>query len=139
MGGVKLPSFHMKVKKVTIKLNSQVSGILTGEDTPAFLYRITGTDVAGVEHAYTLMVQTDGDTLNGSRGIKVYAGKYTVSQILVSRYNPKNARNILNASPDGINAILDVLGNDKGEVLFTYTLKTFRGYSHRDSVINQIG
>ena len=126
------------LKEVSITLDSQVSDIIRGENPPAFLYHINGTDAAGVDHEYEVMVQTksskDGSyTLSG-----LFAGRYTVTQTPVSRYVPGKAQNISHASVSGINASVDVLNYMSAEVLFPYTIQQYGGFGHTSNVENSI-
>lgn len=129
-------SVVLYLKRTTIVCDSQVSAVINGENPPAFLYRISGTDAAGVEHTYHLMVQTDG-TGNGSNALSdVLAGTYTITQIPVQRYIPLDAKNVLHATPSGPSATVDVLHHEKAEVLFPYALFQYGGFSHTDSAHN---
>lgn len=128
-------SVVLYLKRTQLVLNSRVSDTIDGEQSPAFLYTISGTDAAGVEHSYHLMVQTNGKTgQNQLDGI--LAGTYTVTQIPVQRYIPLDAENISHAVPSGPSATVDVLHHEKAEVLFPYTLSQYGGFSHTDSVDN---
>lgn len=129
-------SVILYLKRTTIVCDSQVSNVINGENPPAFLYRISGTDAAGVEHTYHLMVQTDG-TGNGSNALSdVLAGTYRITQIPVQRYRPLDAKNVLHATPSGPSATVDVLHHEKAEVLFPYALSQYGGFSHTDSADN---
>ena len=127
------------MKRVSIVLDSRVSDIIHGEAAPSFMYMISGTDVAGVQHSYNLMVQTSGSSKFGTNRLDdLFAGTYKVTQIPVSRYVAENAQNVRNSTPDGVNAAVDVATNDVAEVLFPYTLHQYGGFSHTDGVTNKL-
>lgn len=135
------------MKHVSLTLNSKVSAIIDGENAPAFMYHITGQDVAGVTHSYDVMVQTDMSTLKGKNIVPVdsgaeepymFAGNYTVTQYDVSRYIAGNAENVLNTTPVGKNANVDLKNNTSAEVLFPYTIKQYGGLSGVHSLINKL-
>lgn len=127
------------MKHVTITVDSQVSDIIKGERAPAFMYHISGTDVAGVTHEYDLLVQTNLASKLGSNRIPdLFAGTYTITQTPVSRYNPGTAVNISNAAPNGINASVDVKNYDSAEVKFPYTIKEYGWYYGVDGKINKL-
>ena len=126
------------MKRVSIVLDSQISGRIAGENPPSFFYHVEGTDAAGVNHEYHVMVQV-GDNNTGTNTLgDIFAGNYTVTQIPVQRYIPGDAVNILHAVPSGIHASADVLNNTKAEVLFPYGIQQYGGFGHTDSVINRI-
>lgn len=125
------------IQRVRIVLNSRVSDIIRGEEAPAFMYEISGTDAAGVQHKYSVMVQTDGGSKFGTNSVAdVMAGNYMVKQVPVQRYIPGNAQNVANATPSGSNANVNVLNNTRAEVLFPYTMNQYGGFSHTDGVKN---
>lgn len=127
------------MKHVSIILDSQVSDIIIGESSPAFIYHIRGTDVAGVVHEYNLLVQTNVYSRFGTNRIPdLFAGVYTIIQTPVSRYNPLTAVNVNNAVADGINATVDVKNNNSAEVKFPYTIKEYGWYYGIDSQINSL-
>lgn len=116
------------MKHVQVILDSRVDEIIKGENPPAFFYHVEGRDAAGVNHAYDVMVQVDKTTLNGTNKTPdLFAGTYKVTQTPVSRYNPQNAQNVSHATPDGINATVDVLNYNSAEALFPYTIKQMGG------------
>lgn len=125
------------LKRVTLTLDSQVSDIIEGETPPAFLYHIEGTDAAGVDHSYDLMVQTEADTKSGSNTLSgMLAGNYEITQVPVSRYVPQTAQNVSHGTVSGINASVNLLDYDSGEILFPYTIQQYGGFGHTDSVVN---
>lgn len=127
------------MKRVSIVLDSRVSDIINGEAAPSFMYMIHGTDVAGVQHSYNLMVSTNGSSKFGTNRLDdLFAGTYNVTQVPVSRYVAENAQNVKNSTPDGVNAAVDVVGNDIAEVLFPYTINQYGGLSHTDGVTNKL-
>ena len=127
------------MKRVSIVLDSRVSDIIHGEAAPSFMYMISGTDVAGVQHSYNLMVQTSGSSKFGTNRLDdLFAGTYKVTQIPVSRYVAENAQNVRNSTPDGVNAGVDVVSNDIAEVLFPYGITQYGGFSHTDGVTNKL-
>ena len=135
------------MKHVSLTINSKVSDIIEGENAPAFMYHITGQDVAGVTHSYDVMVQTDGSTLKGKNIVPVvsgaeepymFAGNYTVTQYDVSRYIAGNAENVSNITPVGKNANVDLKNNTSAEVTFPYTIKQYGGFSGVHSLINKL-
>lgn len=127
------------MKHVDIILDSQVSEIISGESAPAFMYHVTGTDVAGVSHSYNLMVQTNGSSKFGTNRLTdLFAGEYTITQIPVSRYVAGNAMNVSHGIVDGVNASVDVKNYDSAEVLFPYSLEQYNGLSHTDGETNRL-
>ena len=135
------------MKHVKLTLNSVVDDIIKGEDAPAFMYHITGTDVAGVQHSYDVMVQTDVGTKKGTNIVPVnsgdeepymFAGNYTVTQYDVSRYVARNAQNVANTTPVGQNANANLTNNDSAEVTFPYGIKQYGGFSGVHSLINKL-
>ena len=127
------------MKRVSIVLDSQVSDMIKGERAPAFLYHIDGTDVAGVRHAYHLLVQTNtGSGFGTSRFTDLFAGTYTVTQTPVSRYRIETAVPVSHATADGINASVDVLNYDSAEVKFPYTIQEYGWYLGMDSRTNSL-
>ena len=127
------------MKRVSIVLDSQVSDMIKGERAPAFLYHIDGTDVAGVRHAYHLLVQTNtGSGFGTSRLTDLFAGTYTVTQTPVSRYRIETAVPVSHATADGINASVDVLNYDSAEVKFPYTIQEYGWYLGMDSRTNSL-
>ena len=127
------------MKHVSIILDSQVSDVIKGENAPAFLYHIRGTDAAGVRHEYNLLVQTNVSSGFGtSRLTDLFAGTYEITQTQVSRYRAGTAVNISHAVSSGINATADVLNHDTAEVRFPYTIEEYGWYSGTDSEINHL-
>lgn len=132
------------MKHVNIILYSEVDCIVPGEDPPAFVYHISGTDAAGVNHQYNVVVQT-GSSKTGSYSVnetmnypKLFAGTYTVTQTPVSRYVPGTAVNVSNATINGISAAVDVLNNTSGSVRFPYTLTNHGWYYGVESKRNSL-
>ena len=127
------------MKHVTIILDSQVSDIIKGEQAPAFLYHISGTDVAGVAHEYDILVQTNTSSKFGSsRASGLFAGTYIITQTPVSRYNAETAVNISNGTANGINASVNVKDYDSAEIRFPYTVKEYGWYYGVNSRINRV-
>ena len=135
------------MKHVSLKINSKVSDIIDGENAPAFMYHITGQDVAGVTHSYDVMVQIDAESETGYNVVPVatngeepymFAGNYTITQYDVSRYIAGNAENVTNITPVGKNATANLTDNDFAEVLFPYTIKQYGGLSGVHSLINKL-
>ena len=127
------------LKRVNITLDAHVSDIIRGEMAPAFLYRIEGTDAAGVNHTYHLLVQTNELSRFGSRHLTgLFAGTYTITQIPVSRYVPGSAVNVEHGTPDGINAVADVLHYEHAEIRFPYTIREYGWYYGVNSRINNL-
>ena len=127
------------MKRVTIILDSQVSDIIKGENAPAFLYHISGTDVAGIAHEYDLLVQTNTSSKFGSNRLSnLFAGTYAITQTPVSRYNPITAVNISNGTANGINASVNVKDYDSAEIRFPYTIKEYGWYYGVNSRINKL-
>lgn len=126
------------LKEVSITLNSQVSDMIDGENPPAFLYQISGTDAAGVEHTYHVMVETDASGKGQNRAVDLFAGMYTITQIPVQRYVPGPAEDLGNVSVSGINGTADVLHHTEAEVRFPYTISQYGGFSHTDEEINSL-
>lgn len=126
------------LKRVSIRLNSQVSDIIDGENPPSFLYEISGTDAAGVKHTYHVMVETDVSGTGQNEASDLFAGTYTIIQIPVQRYVPGPAEDLGNVSVSGINGTADVLHHTKAEVLFPYTISQYGGFSHTDGEINAL-
>lgn len=126
------------MKRVTLVLNSEVSDIIEGENPPAFLYQIEGTDAAGVDHTYNLMVQTDSSKEGQNSLTNLFAGTYKITQIPVSRYLPEPAENIFHTSVSGTSAFADLLDYDHAEVLFPYTIRQYGGFGHTDGAVNQL-
>ena len=116
-------SVILYMKHASITLDSRVSEVIKGENAPAFLYHVSGTDVAGVRHEYDVLVQTDSSTKSGSNSVPdVFAGTYTVTQTPVSRYAAGNAEVVENAAASGVNATVDVIDNSHAEARFPYTV-----------------
>ena len=126
------------MKRAALILNSEVSDIIEGENPPAFLYQIEGTDAAGVDHSYNLMVQTDASKEGQNSLTGLFAGTYTVTQVPVSRYLPEPAENLSHTSVSGISASADLLDYDRAEVLFPYTIRQYGGFGHTDGAVNQL-
>ena len=127
------------MQHVSIILDSQVSDIIKGERAPAFLYQISGTDVAGVRHTYHLLVQTNDVSKLGSNRISgLFAGTYTVTQTPVSRYVPDTAVSISHATISGINATVDVKNHTSAEVKFPYTIREYGWYYGVNSKANRL-
>ena len=111
----KTDSVILYMKHVSITIDSQVSDVIYGENAPAFVYHISGTDVAGVEHAYNILVQTDMDSKKGSNMLtNVFAGTYTVTYTPVSRYTTEIA-----------DTVIDILDTVSAEVTFLYNIEEY--------------
>lgn len=124
------------LKRVSLILDSEVSGHIEGEQHPAFLYHITGTDAAGVSHTYDLLVQTkDGKGSNQKTGL--YAGTYEVTQTSVSRYHPEPAEAVQNADVNGIHGTAKLIDSTISELKFPYTLSKWDGSGSVDKKVNQ--
>lgn len=125
------------MKHCSINLQASVNELISGEHYPGFMYHITGTDVAGVSHSYNVMVPMSG--LTGSNVVPdVFAGIYTVTQVPVSRYKPQTAVNVLNATPSGINASVNVRDNTSATVKFPYKITQYQGFSHTNNKTNKL-
>ena len=127
------------MKHVSVILDSQVSDIIKGERAPAFLYHITGTDVAGVRHDYNLLVQTNVSSKFGTNRLSdLFAGTYSVTQTPVSRYCVENSIPVSNATANGVNATVYVLNYDSAEVKFPYTIREYGWHYGVNSKTNSL-
>lgn len=125
------------LKRVTIVLDSVVDRMIAGERAPSFIYRVQGTDAAGVSHSYLVCVAVNGNTKQGTNSLSgVYAGTYTVTQTPVSRYVPGTAVNISHGTPNGIHGSVDVLRYDRAELKFPYSLRQYEGFGSMDNQDN---
>ena len=126
------------LKHVTITIRSQVSDLIQGENPPAFLYFVTGTDAAGVDHSYSVLVETDRSR-NGSYVLKdLFAGQYQIVQTPVQRYLPGTAKNISNMTISGSSVSTDLRSQTSAEVLFPYTIQQYGGFAHTDNEVNHL-
>jgi uncharacterized repeat protein (TIGR02543 family) len=127
------------MKRVDITVNSTVNDIIKGEDGPAIAYIVKGTDVAGVEHRYTLMNQIDVESLRGSdTTAKIFAGTYDITAIPVSRYYLISKTDRQNVEENGDVERADVIENKHAEITYNYEMKQYEGFSSVDSVVNHI-
>ncbi len=135
------------MKHVKLTLNSTIrdiyndpgKGLIKGENPPAFMYHISGTDVAGVAHEYNVMVQTNKDLtpISGQNLVPdMFAGTYQITQIPVSRYEPLTAINNSNTVPNGINATANIIVPDSAEATFPYQIKQYGGFGAVTSATN---
>lgn len=132
-------SVILYMKHVSITVDSQVSDVIKGESPPRFIYRISGTDVAGTAHEYYLMVQINANSKFGTNRVPdLFAGTYTITQIPVSRYIPGTAVNISNGTINGIHASVDVKNNLSAEVKFPYTIREYGWYYGVNSKTNSL-
>ena len=126
------------MRHVSLVLDSTVSDVIKGEDAPAFLYHVSGTDVAGVRHEYDVLVRT-GSNKKGTNSVSdMFAGTYDITQLPVSRYVPGNAKNVSGATPNGINAKADLRNAASAEVLFPYTIRQYSGFASVDAADNAV-
>ncbi len=124
------------MKHVVLTLDSVVTDIISGENPPAFLYHVEGTDVAGVSHAYDVLVQTGPDGTGTKTAPDLFAGTWTVTQILVSRYVPGTAENVKASTINGINGTANLITAAEAEIRFPYTIKQYGGFGSMDSETN---
>lgn len=127
--------------RTTITLRSEVSDIIRGENPPAFMYHISGYDVAGMPHEYNILVNTSIATYSGEKTlVNIFAGRYDVTQTPITRYNPQNTRNIVNGSVNGINAHVTPLTPAGSSATFPYTIDQYGGFgsmANQDNKINK--
>lgn len=125
--------------RTNIIIRSEVSDIIRGENPPAFMYHISGYDVAGMKHEYNILVNTAITTKSGEKTLaNVFAGQYDVTQKPISRYNPQNPHNIVNGSINGINAHVTPFTINGSSVTFPYTIKQYGGFGSMDNIDNKI-
>lgn len=132
-------SVILYMKHVTITCDATVDCVISGEDAPAFLYHVSGTDVAGVKHEYNVMAQVAGTTKKGTGIVSdAFAGTYKITQIPVSRYQPQTAVNKSHATINGTEATVDVKNYTSAKVEFPYLLVNHGWYSGVDSKHNHL-
>lgn len=116
------------LKKGTLILDSIVSDIWYGENPPAFIYHVSGTDAAGVSHSYDIMVQVGANKTGTSSQSEIPAGNYTVTSVPVARYEADPAQAVLNATVNEKSGTADLLHYDKSEIRFPYHIHKTSGY-----------
>lgn len=128
------------MKHVMIALNARVNCIIEGEDAPAFLYHISGNDVAGVRHDYNVMVPVNKSTKTGREQLvhDIFAGTYTITQTPVMRYVAGTAENVSHTTINGSSATVNVKDYESAEVRFPYTLTNHAWYSGVDNRKNPL-
>lgn len=119
-------------------LDSLVYDHLPDENPPAFLYQVSGTDVAGVRHEYDVLVQTGADGSGTNEVPDLFAGEYTVTQTPVMRYTPGNARAVQGSSVNGIQGTAKLVANERAEIEFPYMLRQVGYYGSVDSETNKV-
>lgn len=125
--------------RTNITLKTQVEDIIRGENPPAFMYHISGYDVAGKQHDYNIFVNTSLVTKTGEKQlINIFAGQYSITQTPVSRYNPGNAQNVINGSINGINAHVTPFTVNGSSVTFPYTIKQYGGFGSYSNQNNRV-
>lgn len=126
------------MKHVNITVKSIVDCIIDGEDSPAFVYDVDGTDAAGIPHSYHMLVQT-ASTKTGSTTLSgIFAGKYTITQTPVSRYTAQTAVNVSHATVNGTSATVDVLNYTSASVNFPYLLTNHGWFYGVESTVNSL-
>ena len=128
------------MKHANITITSVVDCILDGEDPPAFIYRIRGNDVAGVQHEYYITTPVNRSTKTGVKTLvhDIFAGEYTISRLNVSRYVPKKPYNLTNMTRSGMNAVANVKENSSASASFPYTLTNHGWYYGVDNRSNAL-
>lgn len=129
----------LSMKHVKLTIDSKITEVIKGEHAPSFVYHVEGIDAAGVKHSYNIMVDVDGNTLNGSNTTKdMFAGTYTITQVPNERYIPDNAKNVSNCTVSGINAKADLLNNTEAEAEFPYYIYNYGWFTSMHSAVNKL-
>lgn len=124
------------MKHVRLILDAVVDDIIPGEHGPSFLYHISGTDAAGVEHEYDVLVPVLANKQGTNTAPDLFAGTYTITQTPISRYLPQDAKNVAHATPNGIQGTVDLLHHTYAEILFPYGIRMVGYYGSMDFIDN---
>lgn len=129
----------LSMKHVKLTIDSTITEVIKGEHAPSFTYHVEGVDAAGVKHSYNIMVDVDGDTLEGSNSTKdMFAGNYKITQIPNERYIADPAKNVSNSTVSGINATANLLDNTSAEVEFPYHIYNYGWFTSMHSATNKL-
>lgn len=132
-------SVILNMKHVKLTIDSKVSEIIKGESAPSFIYHVEGTDAAGVKHSYNIMVDVDGNTLNGSNATKdMFAGTYTITETSNERYVLGEIRNVENCSVDNRSVTANLLNNTEAEVEYPYYIHNYGWFTSMHSEVNEL-
>lgn len=138
---------HIKVvyaKKPVITVTKEVTGRWEPFGTPIFLFEISGTDYEGQKRSYHEAVSIpeqfeENGIYKKSFRLEIPAGRWTVSEIPVSRYKFTAIRDVLNGTVSGKTVVLDTLSHDAAQATFCNELKNYGNFSHNDIKINEFG
>ena len=132
-------SVILSMKHVKLTIDSTITEVIKGEHAPSFVYHVEGIDAAGVKHSYNIMVDVDGNTLDGSNTTKdMFAGTYTITQVPNERYIPDKSKNVSNCTVSGINATADLLHNTEAEAEFPYYIYNYGWFTSMHSAVNKL-
>lgn len=127
-----------------LTITKEVKGRWDEFGTPTFLFKISGTDHTGTGRTYyeSLLIpeqfQEDG-VFRKSFELHIPAGKWTVSEVEVSRYKQTGIKEIENGTLSGNKVQLNTQDHDTAKATFCNELDNYDKFSHNDLVINEFG
>lgn len=106
----------------TIEVTKEIDtdSVVWAHGNPTFTFKVTGTDLVGVEHTYYDTVEfTQNNIGSGNKStltvtFNVPTGIYTVSEEKTVRYAFGNIHDVVNGTIDGETAVIDVSGKKDG-------------------------
>lgn len=125
------------MKKGSLTVTSTVSAIISGERAPSFVYQVSGRDVAGVTHTYTVCTPVLPDMLSGQGMLSgVYAGTYQIMPVGDSRYVLGRVIGEQNVTVLGSTGTADLVTSDRACVWYPYTITQYEGFGSMDTAVN---
>ena len=138
---------HIKVvyaKNPVITITKEVTGKWDEFGTPTFLFKIEGTDFRGVKHTYYEALSipeqfADNGVYRKAFTLNIPAGKWTVSEVAVSRYKQTGIKEVQNGIVSGQTVQLNTQDYDTAKATFCNQITTYQNFSHNDLEINEFG
>ena len=138
---------HIKVvyaKNPVLTITKEVTGKWDEFGTPTFLFQIDGTDFNGIRRTYyeALCIPeqfAEDGVYRKSFTMNIPAGKWTVSEIAVSRFKLTRIKEVQNGTISGQTVQLNTQDHDTAKATFCNQITTYQNFSHNDLEINEFG
>lgn len=138
---------HIKVvyaKNPVLTITKEVTGKWDEFGTPTFLFKIDGTDFNGIRRTYYEALSipeqfAEDGVYRKSFTMNIPAGKWTVSEIAVSRYKQTGIKEVQNGTISGQTVELNTQDHDTAKATFCNQITTYQNFSHNDLEINEFG
>lgn len=138
---------HIKVvyaKNPVLTITKEVTGKWDEFGTPTFLFKIDGTDFNGIRRTYYEALNipeqfAEDGVYRKSFTMNIPAGKWTVSEIAVSRYKQTGIKEVQNGTISGQTVQLNTQDHDTAKATFCNQITTYQNFSHNDLEINEFG